>query len=322
MVDPAITGPAPGSKLRGAIEAFSWDIGDLPISSAILYVGSTVGGRDYAAVSVGTDRTVSIKDLPTDGSDVNVRLWYRLDGKWRNVDQAYTAADAAGLPQITSPKSGSTLAGVRQTFAWDGVGLPIDSTWLYVGSQPGQDDYSSSYSTDNTSVEVDGLPVDESAVHARLHYKVAGSWYSTDAEFVAAAKPEPAPKPEPVEEPIKLAAGGVQTPAAAAAVDRDSLVRELQTLVGTTADGDPGPKTRAALNKNWLGRPAGFDRSFAARFKNNPGVVKWVQGRLNAQDGLTVPVDGDFGEATETAVVEHLNRSGVVGVESFFRLFS
>ena len=41
--------------------------------------------------------------------------------------------------------------------------------------------------------------------------------------------------------------------------DRDTLIRQLQTLVGTDADGIVGPLTLAALNRNWLGNDTSYD---------------------------------------------------------------
>ena len=98
---------------------------------------------------------------------------------------------------------------------------------------------------------------------------------------------------------------------------RDTLVRQIQRLVGVTADGIIGPQTRAAFNRNWLGRDASFDSSVADTFSNNPPVVEWVQARLNARDGFSLVVDGDFGPATEAAAKGALGKGGVVTAESF-----
>jgi len=102
--------------------------------------------------------------------------------------------------------------------------------------------------------------------------------------------------------------------------DRDALTRQLQALVGTTADGIVGPATIAALNRNWIGRDEAFDDSVADTFTNNPRVIEWVQARLNAQDGLDVSVDGDYGPSTEQAAKTYLRRGGVITAESFLLL--
>ncbi|MEM7323881.1 MAG: N-acetylmuramoyl-L-alanine amidase [Actinomycetota bacterium] len=102
--------------------------------------------------------------------------------------------------------------------------------------------------------------------------------------------------------------------------DRDTLIRQLQRLVGVSADGIVGPLTIAALNRNWLGRDQSFDSSVADTFTNNPRVIEWVQTGLNRRDGVSLTVDGDFGPATEAAVVTVLDRGGVITAESFLQL--
>lgn len=102
--------------------------------------------------------------------------------------------------------------------------------------------------------------------------------------------------------------------------DRDTLIRQLQSLVGASADGIIGPRTRAALNRNWLGRDESFDPSVANVFVNNPRVIEWVQARINARDGFSVAVDGRFGRRTEAAVKTLLGRGGIVTADSFLLL--
>ncbi len=101
---------------------------------------------------------------------------------------------------------------------------------------------------------------------------------------------------------------------------RDALIRQLQSLVGTTPDGIVGPLTIAALNRNWLGNDESFDVSVADTFVNNPRVIEWVQARINARDGFSVDVDGIFGPRTEAAVKTLLQRGGVITAESFLAL--
>ena len=103
-------------------------------------------------------------------------------------------------------------------------------------------------------------------------------------------------------------------------ITTDSLIRELQRAVGTTADGIVGVNTMAALNKNWLGDIDAFDPSVAATFTNNATVVRWVQRRLDSRDGLSVTVDGGYGPKTAAAAASALGKGGVVTAESFLAL--
>lgn len=102
--------------------------------------------------------------------------------------------------------------------------------------------------------------------------------------------------------------------------DRDTLIRQLQNLVGATADGIVGPLTLAALNRNWLGNDVSYDPSVVDTFVNNPRLVEWVQTRINARDGFSVGVDGVFGPRTEAAARTLLGRGGIVTAESYLLL--
>lgn len=288
-----ITRPAPGATLDGVIQIFEWDLGGVPVEASWLYAGSSIGGSQYDKRSTGAFNTTSLGQLPTDGSTVHIRLWYRISGAWQFLDQPHLAADSPGLPQVVEPADGATLDGEAQTFRWDFAGYPVESSWLYVGSDVGGSDYAAARTDTSTSITVRGLPTDESTVHARLYFRIIGVWYHVDSQYQAGSVPLPT---------------------------RDELTRELQRLVGVTADGIIGPLTRAALNRNWLGRSASFDPSFAVRFTNDDDVVRWAQRRLNTRGGLDLVVDGDFGEATEAATIEQLDRGGVVAAESFVSL--
>lgn len=297
---PAILSPASGSTLDGSIQVFTWDLGGIPVDSTWLYAGSAIGGSDHGRRQVGADTEGSLGDLPVDGSDVFVRVWYRTGGQWRSLDARYRAAASDGLPQFVSPRPDGRLQGSTQTFRWNPGRLNAAAWWLYVGDDVGGSDYAA-VRVDGTNGDdrselaatVGGLPTDERTINARLYFLTGGSWYFLDRIFQAA--PEEVPT-------------------------RDELTRQLQRLVGVTADGDVGPQTRTALNRNWLGRPSSFDPSFSARLTNTPALVRWVQERVIAQGGPAVRVTGVFNAETETAVKAHLGRGGVVAAESYVRL--
>ncbi len=291
--------PTPESTLRGSIEVFDWDLGGIPIETSWLYAGPSIGSSELAAKFVGATTLASLGDLPTDGSTVFLRVWYRTGGQWQSIDATYTAADEPVLPFFTSPgANGSLLDGESHTFEWDYNGLSVESSWLYLGSELGGSDYATRLTGSATSATVGQLPTDgdaagSTAIDARLYFKVGGSWYHIDDQFQAGQL---------------------------SMLDRDELTRELQGLVGTTADGLVGPQTQAALNRNWLGRPESFDPSFAERFTNDEDVVRWVQRRINERARLGLDVNGTFGVESETAVIDHLGKGGVVAAESFLTL--
>ena len=124
-----------------------------------LYVGSTVGGSDIAdSGNLGNDTSYLVNDLPTDGSTVHVRLWYRQTagvGTWNFIDSQYNAFTVN--TEITSPPPSSTLAGQQQNFVWT---TPAEESWIYVGSTVGGNDIADSGNLGNaTSFTVGNLPV-------------------------------------------------------------------------------------------------------------------------------------------------------------------
>lgn len=294
MPDPTFTFPEADATLDGSIQLFRWDLGDLPIESAWLYLGATEGGSQHLSRWVGTATDTSGGALPTDASAIFGRLWYRINGIWNFVDRRWVAASSPGLPALTEPIPGATLPGDVVTFGWDAGSLEIERSWLYAGSAAGRSDFAAlQVAGDDREATVAGLPIDGSEVAVRLYFLVGGIWYFVDETYEAASDDGPT---------------------------RDELSKELQTLVGVTADGDIGPITRAALNRNWVGRPGSFDPSFALRLTNDDAVVRWVQRRLRSLGRSEVAEDGDFGSVSEAAAVAVLARGGVVAAESFVAL--
>ncbi len=293
MADVTIVSPTPGSVLDGSFQSFTWRYDGVTPESSWIYAGSVEGGWQYGVKWTGVATSTSIGGLANGDSTVFIRLWYKVNGEWRYIDETFQAAPAPAMPFFSAPTFGGTLVGPTQVFRWDFNGVDPELAWLYVGTQIGGSEFGAIRTDDAPSATVTGLPVDGRPVHARLYFMIAGSWHFIDETFSSASVEGPS---------------------------RDELARELQDLVGVTVDGDIGPRSKAALNANWLGRPARFDSSFADRLVNNEELVSWAQGRITAQGGPALTVDGNFGPSTDAAVRSHLGRGGVVAAESFIRL--
>ena len=182
-----MTSPTPGSTLAGASETFAWTTGT-GVSLYHLYVGSSQGSYNYYNQGQGTNTSVTVSGLPTDGSTVYVRLWsYISSTGWTYNDYTYTAAAASSAKaEMTSPAQGSTLAGASETFAWT-TGSGADMYWLYIGSSQGGYNYYNQGQGTNTSVTASGLPVDGSTVYVRLWTHFSTGWEYNDYTYTAAS---------------------------------------------------------------------------------------------------------------------------------------
>lgn len=186
---PVITSHSSGQTLTdpNGSETFVWSG-----SSGLtywLYVGSAQGGKQYhdsGDLSGATSEAVSV---PTNGSTIWVRLWYRAGttGSWSFIDEQFVAAGNG--PSLDTPVPGSILSGPAETFSWSDTGGTVTEWWLYVGSTVGGNDYedsgtlstSTSFSTVNNNLPTGSVPV-----YVRLWYRVGtGNWQYIDETYTS-----------------------------------------------------------------------------------------------------------------------------------------
>ncbi len=179
---PSMTSPTPGAALSGSSQTFYWSANGASVTEWWLWVGTNAGSGDiYDSGSLGTATSHTVSGLPTDGSTLYVRLWYKIGASWFWLDYTYTAG---APPSMTSPTPGSTLSGSAVTFSWSANGVAVSEWWLYVGTSLGGNNLHNSGSLgSSTSTTVSGLPTDGSTVHVRLWYQTGGSWESVDAQY-------------------------------------------------------------------------------------------------------------------------------------------
>jgi len=92
---PELISPAAGTVLSPSGEqTITWRTNGVAIDKWWVYAGSTVGGKQYydsggiAAANTSTD----VPNIPTDGSDVHIRFWYKVPNVgWKFKDYSYTA---------------------------------------------------------------------------------------------------------------------------------------------------------------------------------------------------------------------------------------
>ena len=120
-----ITAPTPGSTLAGSSVSVSWT--DVGADQYHLAIGSTAGGHDYYDQDQGTNTTITVSGLPTDGSTVYVELGTLSGGMWHVSNYQFTAATGSTL--YFSTLGNSTIPSVASPFddadiyRWDGSGF-------------------------------------------------------------------------------------------------------------------------------------------------------------------------------------------------------
>jgi len=164
---PSFTAPVSGGTLAGFSDTFSWSGNDSGASEYWLYLGSASGGADYYnSGALGNSTSTTVGALPTDGSTVYGRLWYRATSsdRWQFVDDTFVASTSGG-PTITSPEPGTTIAGTSVTMTWEAGGAEVTEWWLYVGAAAGGNDIYNSGSLGTALSDSVPMPADGSQVN-------------------------------------------------------------------------------------------------------------------------------------------------------------
>ncbi len=191
---PKVTSPISLSQLTSATMALQWTAHNTPVLEWWLYVGSSQGSDNVLSSGSIPASTLSrtVTGIPTDGSLVWVRLWWRTSSNdWQSVDVQYTAVTQSSgtIPQIVSPTPGSLLPGATVAFSWIPNGLTITKWWLYLGGSQGSLDLADSGSLGTQlSHTVTGLPTDGRTIWVRLWYQTSTGWKSMDRQYTAATQ--------------------------------------------------------------------------------------------------------------------------------------
>ena len=93
---PSLSSPENGSVLSGSSIEFEWRDNNTSVSHWWLTAGSRQGSDDIynSGRAVSNANSVTINNLPVDGSTIHVRLWYFFaESGWRFIDNTYIADD-------------------------------------------------------------------------------------------------------------------------------------------------------------------------------------------------------------------------------------
>ena len=188
---PVLNAPSPPGPFTDSTgtESLTWLENSSGAAEYWVYAGFTQGGNQYDDTgSLGNILTTTVSNLPTDGSTVWIRLWYRgsAGGTWQFVDESYTAVSQ--LPQIDSSSDNGVLTSPTDTFTWSDPTTTVTEWWLYAGSTVGGDEHYDSGSLGGATTDVaSNLPIGGQPVYVRLWYRVgAGAWLFIDEVFTSA----------------------------------------------------------------------------------------------------------------------------------------
>ena len=177
---PALTTPAPSTKLNGASVTFTWSPGAGP-TSYMLQLGTTgAGASNVLAGAWSSGTSVAVTNIPTHGVNLYARLSYMLNGNSQSIDYVYTEAGTPTLPALTTPAPSTKLSGASVTFTWT-PGAGPTSYMLQLGTTGvgSSNVYSGAWGT-GTSVAVTGIPTTGAKLYARLSYKLNGNTQHID----------------------------------------------------------------------------------------------------------------------------------------------
>jgi hypothetical protein len=179
-----MTSPADGSTLPSSSVTFSWTAGS-GVTQYWLFIGNTPGTYDIYNADMGTSRSRTVSNLPSDGRTIYVTLWSLINGAWQYNQYSYKTGSACAKAAMTSPADGSTLPSTA-TFNWSNPGSCALQYWLYIGNTPGTYDIYNADLGTSLSRTISNLPADGRTLYVTLWTRSAGGWQYNQYIYKAA----------------------------------------------------------------------------------------------------------------------------------------
>jgi hypothetical protein len=181
----SISSPSNGATLPGASATFTWG-GVSGAAEYFLYAGTSQGSNNITGRSTGTSTSLTVSNLPTNGSAVHIRLWTRFSSGWQYRDFSYTASTATAVTStkaaMTSPAAGTQLPGSTATFNW-GAASGASQYFLYVGTSQGSNNIVGVSTGLNRSLTVNNIPRGSQPVYVRLWTLGTSGWQYNDYTY-------------------------------------------------------------------------------------------------------------------------------------------
>lgn len=173
-----ISSPTPGTALPSGRVEFSW-----PATGTAywLYVGTDANPTAYFNQNLGNVTSVTVGNLPLNGSTVRTCLYTMVNGAWLPSVVYYTAAQARKA-ELTRPLVGALLSNSTQNFEWT-AGVGATEYWLYVGTAANSSKYFNQQMGAALGATVNNLPRDGSEIRVWLYSKINGVWQESAYVF-------------------------------------------------------------------------------------------------------------------------------------------
>jgi hypothetical protein len=187
FIPSTLLSPANGATLSGTSATFQWTAGT-GVSEYWLYVSNTAAGNaELYNASQGTSLSHTVTGLPSNGSQVYVRLYSKnaATNVWVFNDYTFVATGTGFVAAtMISPANGATIGATSAAFQWT-TGTAATQYWLYVSKTAvGNSEIYNADQGTATSHTVTGLPNNGTPIYVRLWSKNAANvWLYVDYSY-------------------------------------------------------------------------------------------------------------------------------------------
>jgi len=176
-----IYSPSTSTPLRSSKQTFKWD-NPMGATHFDLIVGNQgPGSNNIRASKVFGGNKIQVANIPTDGGDINVRLWAWANNSWEFKDYVYKAA--ADRAVLVSPNQSNTLTSAKTSFSWSAPEGTTSVDLLVGTTGPGSTDIRATNVVKTDSLSLDNLPTDGRPIYVRLWSYKDGDWKHRDYVF-------------------------------------------------------------------------------------------------------------------------------------------
>lgn len=210
---PTLLSPVPGSSLAGSSATFTWS--DEGATSYDIAIGSALASPNYFWKGATTVRSVTVSNLPTNGSTIYVRLFSHfagmIDPPARDFTvKAYQASSTTPTPvvpqptnnpaKLLSPVAGSTLTSDMVVLQWSNENAV--SYVVRLGNKYGATTYGYQSGLKTPTATFTKLPTNGVTLYGRITTKFKLQSVNTDFTLKAFTYVAPVPTPTPTPTPV------------------------------------------------------------------------------------------------------------------------